>query len=116
MNARGWFPLLLLGCGGIEEQGDYELARAEAECRQLERCELGYFESEFRDMEDCVDDREDRFHDADNELDDADCIYDPDQAAFCVDRIEAMGCEDWARSGNGNKACDLVWDCREEQR
>ena len=116
MIRRGVIPLVLLGCGGIEAQSDYELARAEAECRQLERCELGYFEDEFRDMEDCVKDREDRFQEADDNLDDADCTYDPDQAAFCVDRVQAMDCEEWARSGNGNKACDLVWNCLEGQR
>lgn len=117
MGGRGGWPcLVFLACGGIEDQGDYEHARADAECRELERCELGFFESEYRDLEDCIDDREEHIGDADDELDDADCLYDPEQAAFCVQKVQSMSCLEWAESGNGNKACDLVWDCSEANR
>ena len=109
MRWLGWVLLpALAGCGALE-RSDYLDLRSEAECKKLERCSLGYFESEFRDYEDCVRDVGDDLDDFEDAVFD-NCDYDGDQARACVSRINSMSCEDYAE-GDVGAACDLVWDC-----
>lgn len=101
----------LAGCsGGFESDNDFAAARAEAECRNLERCSLGFFESEYGDYEDCVNEVTDDLEDSNAQLDDADCTYDPAEAGRCVSRVRALSCEEWYQGDDG-RACDLVWVC-----
>lgn len=108
------FPVLLLvaACGSIEERADYVDRRAAAECGQIERCELGFFESEYRDRDDCIDERSKQLDEASDALNDQDCTYVPEQAGACVSRIRSFDCEEWAE-GEAASACDLVWNCLE---
>lgn len=106
------WALWVVGCGGIAERADYHEARGRAECSRIERCELGYFESEYSSFDDCVGERTDAIEEASDFLDDADCAYVPEEAGACVRRIRAMSCEDWAE-GEAGSACDLVFDCVE---
>lgn len=107
-----WFALALLcvGCGKIENDRDYADARARAECKRLSRCDRGYFEDEFRDLDDCTGELADIHEEENDAFDDNDCDYVPEEAAACVNRIGGMSCRDWGE-GRAGEACDLVWDC-----
>lgn len=106
-----WFAsLFTFGCGEIEHS-DYVDARAEAECRKLASCARGYYESEWRDDGDCVDDRADNIDDFDDALPNS-CDYDGEEARMCISRINSMSCEEYAEGAMGG-ACDLVWVCND---
>ena len=110
MLSRRLFALLVaVGCG-IEDEPDYVASRADAECGRMEACALGYFESEYADQEDCVDERADDLDELHDSLDEAQCEFEPDEAGPCVGRIRGMSCEDWSES-DADRACDLVWTC-----
>ena len=100
----------LIGCGGLSHR-DYLEARSTVECKKIRTCQLGYYESEYRDFEDCVDDRQDDQDDIDDTVYDG-CDYDDIEARACVSRINSMGCEDYVENGPAS-ACDLVWDCND---
>ncbi len=101
--------LLATGCGSLDHK-DYVDQRAAAECKQLSVCARGYYESEFRDMDDCVNDWGDDLDDLEDVAFD-DCDFDGKEASACVSRIRGLSCEDYAE-GDSQGACDLVWDCR----
>ena len=107
--------LLLIGCGPIASPSDYAEARAEAECARIRTCERGQFEAEWRDDEDCVDDQAEAIDENNDDLDDADCRYVAEEAGACVRRIAGLSCESWFE-GESGLACDLVWNCSEEDR
>ena len=109
---NGMLGVLLTACGPIDDEDDYAESRAAVECAQVERCELGYFESEYRDRDDCVDERAEKIQEANDAQDDRGCSYVPEQAGHCVRRIRSFDCEEWA-VGQANAACDLVWNCVE---
>ena len=100
---------LLVGCGEIDHR-DYVASRASAECAKYRTCAQGYYESEFRDHDDCLDDVGDALNDLEDTVYDG-CDYDGVEARACVSRIRGMSCEDFAE-GDAGSACDLVWDCR----
>ncbi|MEQ1508255.1 MAG: hypothetical protein ABMB14_38850 [Myxococcota bacterium] len=104
------FALLALGCGAIDDDADYAEARATAECNRIERCSLGFFESEYSSDEDCVDERKDAIAEDDAALDDIGCTYVPAEAGACVRRINGLSCVEYYEGRSGT-ACDLVWDC-----
>jgi hypothetical protein len=106
----GWWLIVASGCGGIGSELDYAQARAEAECGQMEQCELGRFESEYTSLEDCVNQHRELIEDSNRGFGDLDCEYVPDEAGHCVSRIRWMSCEEW-RQGEAGIACDLVWNC-----
>ena len=99
------------GCG-VEDEADYVASRADAECTRLQACALGYFESEYGDAEDCVDERADDLDEAGKALEDAGCDFELDEAGACVTRIRSLSCEDWAENDHA-AACDLVWTCEQ---
>lgn len=73
----------------------------------MRSCARGYFESEYRDQDDCVDEVGDDLDDHDDNLPDS-CDYDGAEASACVSRIRSMSCEEYAEQGS-SRACDLVW-------
>lgn len=100
--------LVLVGCGEIDHN-DYVDLRAEATCKQLRSCATGYYEFEYRDYDDCVDEVADDIDDADDSLPRS-CDYDGEEGRRCVSRLNSMGCEEFAEGAWG-EACDLVWVC-----
>ena len=104
--------LVLVGCGPIDDPGDYVAERADVECAQIERCERGYFESVYGDREDCASERGDQLDEWVDAQEDRDCVYVGEEASRCVQRIGNLSCEDWIE-GEAAAACDLVWDCTE---
>jgi len=107
-----WIALAAVcGCGGsIEAEGDYAEARAQAECGQLERCSRGYFDTTWPSEKDCVDDFKKQIGQVDDQLQDADCDYQADEAGLCVSRLKGLSCAEYTL-GYEAKACDIVWDC-----
>lgn len=101
---------VLWGCGGVSVPAEYADALATAECNQLERCELGRFDSEYSSPEDCVRERSNNIDDALDALEDLDCDFDVDEANRCVRRVSGLSCEEWVE-GDGREACDLVYYC-----
>ena len=112
MQRTAWLCFFLVGCGPIEKEKDYINARAAAECRQLERCALGFFESEYRDRDDCEGEVADDIEDYNDAQDDNGCDYIPEEAGHCVHRVRSMSCEEWGE-GEVGSACDLVWNCNQ---
>lgn len=110
MNCLKQSTLLLAlsaaACGQLDHK-DYVNARAEAECKNLRSCARGYFESEYKDYEDCVDEVGDTIDDRDDDLP-KECDYDGVEARECVSRIRSMTCEEYVE-GSTSSACDLVW-------
>ena len=111
---NGAASLLLCACAGsYATASDYGEARATAECGRIQRCDLGFYDSEYSSQEDCVDERGDEIEEQNDQLDEADCRFSSEQAGACVSRIRGMSCEDWAEN-DASQACDLVWDCTQE--
>ena len=100
--------LTLFGCGELDHN-DYVDARASAECKKTRICAEGYFESTYRDLDDCERERGDQIDDADDNLPRS-CDYDGLEGRECVQRINNMPCEEFAEGAIG-AACDLVWHC-----
>ena len=100
--------VLAVGCGNLTHN-DYVEARASAECKKIAVCHTGFFDSEYRDHDDCVKE----FGNVLDDLEDTvfnDCDYDGDEARRCTSRVNGMGCEDYAE-GDASRACDQVWNC-----
>jgi hypothetical protein len=103
--------LVLTACfGAIDSPEDYAQLRAQAECRQIERCERGYFESEYSSFDDCVEDHATALEDEHEAQEVSDCVYVPEEARKCVTLIRSFDCEDWAEL-DAFKACNLVYEC-----
>lgn len=98
----------LSGCGDMA-LSDYREARATAECKRSAVCARGFFESEYVDMEDCVDEVSDGLKAMEDSVYDS-CDYDGMEASRCVSRIRSLSCEDYIE-GEVSIACDQVWDC-----
>ena len=96
------------GCGDMA-LSDYREARASAECKRSSVCALGFFESEYVDLEDCVDEVSDSLKALEDSIFDS-CDYDGMEASRCVSRIRSLSCEDYVE-GEASLACDQVWDC-----
>lgn len=113
--SRMWLtaPLWALwGCGSISSPTDYADARAQASCDKLQRCELGFFDSEYSGIDDCVRELSNELDDDADALDELDCKFDKEEANRCVSRISSLTCEEWSE-GNSLSACDLVYYCEE---
>ncbi len=106
-----WAALACVACNTIESPEDYAHQRAVAECRQIEKCERGFFDSEYSGFEDCVDDHETSLMDEhEAQVDTLDCVYDSYEAHKCVSLVQRFSCEDWAEL-DAYLACNLVYDC-----
>jgi hypothetical protein len=103
---------VVAACAGpIDEPADFAQKLAEAECRHVERCQQGLFESEYSDFDDCVDDHVELIEEGIEFSEDVlDCTYVPEHAGLCVSRVRSLDCEQWA-AGYEGVACDLVFDC-----
>jgi hypothetical protein len=106
-----WGSLLLVACGAIESPDDFFQIRAKAECKQIERCQRGSFDSEYSSFDDCVNEAAAGLTDEHEYfVETLDCVYVPDEAGKCVSLIQTMSCEDW-QENDKFLACDLVYEC-----
>jgi hypothetical protein len=99
----------LAGCS-IVEIDDYVDKRAEAECRLIEQCYLGEFESQFSSSDDCVNVVRNDLEQEGELFEEQECGYDPEEAGRCVRRLKGLSCADWVEKGTA-AACDLVYSC-----
>jgi hypothetical protein len=101
--------LMLAACTPNSEEG-YADAFADAQCARTRECARGYFESEFSDNEECFDDLSDQYNDLIDYADDADCDFDPEEAAQCLSEMRSSSCEDWYEGDLDG--CDKIYDCQ----
>jgi hypothetical protein len=101
--------LLALGaCTPTSEEG-YAEAFASAQCNRVQQCYRGYFESEFGDMAECFDEYDDQYKDLVDLADEADCDFDPEEAAQCLAAMRGSSCEEWYEGDLDG--CDKIYDC-----
>ena len=102
--------LLLTSClvGNIDEDS-LPAQYAGPICKNLQRCERGYFESEYSDMADCRDEVADNLEDLVDYADDQDCDFDEDEAKECLQSINSVSCEDWYE-GDASDDCEDVFE------
>jgi hypothetical protein len=106
-----WAAVALVGCNTIQSPDDYAHLRAVAECKNIEKCERGFYDSEYSDFDDCVDTHTASLEDEHEvQVDVSDCVYDEYEAYKCVSLIRGFDCEDWAEL-EAFAACNLVYDC-----
>ena len=83
-----WGLMCVAACAGrIESVEDYAAERAEAECRQIRRCQKGAFERDFSGIDECIEDTSAVIEDEVEFLELLDCEYLPEHAALCVSRM-----------------------------
>ncbi len=90
----------------IDQDNFYETFTREG-CKKLKQCSRGYFDSEYSDVNDCVDSI---MNDADDYglLDTLDsCDFDDGNAADCLDTFVSSDCEDWYQ-GDAYDDCDFA--------
>ena len=104
--------LLAVGCGlGAITEDTLPARVAGPYCDNLRRCNRGYFDSEFSDMADCVDETEEDFEDLVEEADDYGCDFDEDEARECVQSLRSSSCEDWYEGDTLDDCSDVFDDC-----
>jgi hypothetical protein len=110
---RGVLAICLLsGCLGQVNEDNYAQKYSGEYCQKTRHCNLGLFESEWSDMNDCLEDVDDDIEDLIDDMDDADCDFDDDDAQECLETFVAADCEDY-HEGDAFEDCGVnkVWDC-----
>ena len=107
----GW-GLGAASCVSAGTPDEFATSLAEAQCDQLERCLLGLYEATFSSEEDCISDTTDEIDGANDAYTEADCTFQPDEAADCVRRVRGLDCDEIVQ-GRDQQACDLVWSCED---
>ena len=104
--------LMLAACNSVGkvDEDNYAEKSAEVYCRQIEKCSRGFFESEYSDYADCVDEATNDFEDTMEAADDANCDFDEDEAQACLDTFASSTCED-VYEGDAYDDCEDVFDC-----
>jgi hypothetical protein len=104
-------PLLTAcGIGNVTEENFAAKAPGPV-CNRIHECDLGYFESEFKDIKDCEDEYEHDFEDLMEAADDADCDFDADEARLCLQTIQKSTCEEWYEGDAFDDCDDVFGDC-----
>lgn len=107
------FALSTLGAcvsvGNVTEDNFAEKS-AQLGCKMLEKCNRGYFESEYSDQADCIDELEEDTEDMMDAADDADCDFEEDEAQKCLDTFAASTCEEYYE-GDAWDDCEDIFDC-----
>ena len=85
-------------------------------CTLEKKCFRGYFDDEYSDMADCVDEQVDNWDDLADTFDDWDCDFESDEAAECLAAWQNATCEEhyeFRFEGDGPMVedCEKVWDC-----
>jgi hypothetical protein len=98
------------------DENTYPEIMAKEQCRLYKKCWRGYFDDEFTDIEDCIDEITDNIEDAVDSMDDLDCDFEDDEAEQCLVAHQEATCEDhfelhYEYDGPLADDCDEVWDC-----
>lgn len=107
-----FLSLLLTGCFGVGEvtESNWTEKFSDVYCNQLEKCSRGFFESEYSDMADCLDEVQDDAEDQADNLDDLGCDFDEEEAQQCLDSFHKASCED-VYEADYLDDCEDVFDC-----
>ena len=104
-------PLLTLAaCGSDLSQETFPTEVAPVICDQTRTCALGYFESEYRDEDDCLTTIEEQFSVEGSENDAKGCVFDIEEAKACIEALKGATCEQWFE-GDAIEDCADVWTC-----
>ena len=90
-------PILLLACAGKPiDDDDLPAEAAPVICDRLRDCARGYYEGEFSDHGDCLDEVTEALEDMTAALNqDPLCDYDEEDAGEWVNEQRGMSCEEW---------------------
>ena len=102
--------VLLTACGGEVSQEDFPAEFAPLWCDQQRTCARGFFESEFRDEQDCISSVQEDKEALGEQNDAAGCVFDAEEAQACLIAIREASCEDWYE-GEAEEDCAEVWTC-----
>lgn len=102
--------LLLAACGGEVTQDEFAAEFAPLWCDQQRACARGFYESEYRDDEDCVTSVQEDKESESEANDAAGCVFDADEAQACLAAIREATCEEWYE-GDADEDCADVWTC-----
>jgi len=98
----------LVGCIGAVNEDNWTKKSAKAYCKFNEECYLSYFQEEWDNVSECVDDFEDDYEDyVEDYLDD--CDFESDKAKECLESLReaTKSCE----YDDIDDDCYEVWDC-----
>jgi len=95
--------LALTGCFGLSESKFIAQVNT-LQCERMEECASDYFEDEYSDLDDCVDEYSDAAPDYLDYYDD--CDYDRSKAKDCLADYRDADCDT-----NILDDCLEVWDC-----
>lgn len=105
--------VVLAACGGDLTQETFPTEVAPVICQQTRTCALGYYESEYRDEDDCISQVEEQYSAEGTENDAAGCVFDLEEAEACVEALKGATCEEWFE-GDALEDCADVWTCASE--
>lgn len=118
LAVAGVLMTFLSGCSLLSgtplDQDSYFDELAETTCKVNKDCFKAYYESEWDDLEECVDDHVDLLDDAKDYYED--CDFDEDQAKACLDAMRGAECGEFLDEGDAEDIadeCDYeeIFDC-----
>ena len=114
---KGWIGLALTaalstGCIGNVDEDNYAEKYSPVYCTQTKECYRGYYDSEWSDMNDCIENVRDDLEDLIDDMDDNGCDFQDKEAKECLLDIADANCEDYFE-GDAFEDCGInkVWDC-----
>lgn len=105
--------LLATGCFGVGDvnEDNWTEKYASVYCKQTQTCARGFYESEYSDREDCLDDVQDELDDQADVFDDLNCDFDEAEAQECLESFNSADCES-IYEGDFVDDCEDIFDCR----
>jgi hypothetical protein len=104
--------LLCVACGTDLDASNFPDEIAPIVCDKTEVCALGYFESTWRDQDDCIAEIAEEWRTIGTEMDAQGCVFDAEEAAACMDSFQEADCEAWYEQ-SPDEDCADVWVCPE---
>jgi len=103
---------LMAGCLGIVDEDNYAEKYSPLFCSKTKECYRGYYDSEWADMNDCIEDVRDQYEDVIDQMDDNNCDFEDKKAKECLLDLSDANCEDYFE-GDATEDCafNKVWDC-----
>jgi len=115
MGSKWIAPLiaaLATGCVGAVDEDNYAYKYSPLYCSKTKECFRGLYDSEWADMNDCVETVRDDVEDLIDDMSDAGCDFEPKEAKECITDLSASSCEEYYE-GDAFADCGLnkIWDC-----
>ncbi len=114
---RLWIALaatvaMTAGCIGNVNEDNYAQKFSPQYCSKAKTCARGMFDSEWTDVNDCIEEVTDEREDWIDDMDDAGCDFERENAKECLIDIADADCEDFY-DGDAFDDCgnNKLWDC-----